>query len=500
MNIKEKYKLIEKLLDERWESVSAEDELEGGTEPYVIKLTKVDKIINNLKAKLRDRTITRSEKTKLERALRTAELRKDNLRRNKKRVADELSQYRRQPARGADIPVGTGRTKYAIEEQCDITNNSTKDLSQLENIVSRFYPYVKEKLGFKEDAKVILISDPKNAKDPWGRTAYYNPEVMEITIFVDNRHPKDMLRSLSHELVHHSQNCRGDFQHMGALKPGYAQKDPHLRRMEGEAYLLGNGFLVRDFEDSLKQNYQNLTESKKMKKLTSEQIKTVLSSTIKRVIEENKPADTRGGDTDKPWIPGKRNKKLREDEEDDAGTLAEVGAPGPGAITHAPGRPAPRENPPSGPAGPGPHPGGKRDKIKRKIKKKELEEVGLTPAPKGTEVDFKRVSDTPSMRTDSSFDPYGTPGSTDAAIRTDQSVTPKSNAPSSAASTSPGAFTAKRDKKRKIKKKALEEAGFGEGTPPSGEMYEKRVIELEETFTSKKDQVLFEMLTKKWTK
>ena len=177
-----------------------------------------------------------------------------------------------------------------IKENCVITNNSNVDVSQLENIVARFYPYVKQKLNFNKDAKLNLVSDPENSKDPWGKTAYYNPNSMEITVFVDNRHPKDMLRSISHELVHHAQNCRGEFDQAQALEPGYAQKDPHMRRMEGEAYLLGNGFLVRDFEDYLKsQQNQNLTENKKMKGLTNEQLQTVLENTIKRVMKEGSP-------------------------------------------------------------------------------------------------------------------------------------------------------------------------------------------------------------------
>ena len=176
-----------------------------------------------------------------------------------------------------------------IKENCVITNSSNVELNQLENIVARFYPYVKQKLKFDQEAKLNLISDPENAKDPWGKTAYYNPNSMEITVFVDNRHPKDMLRSISHELVHHSQNCKGEFDKTQALEPGYAQNDPHMRRMEGEAYLLGNGFLVRDFEDYLKsQQNQNLTENKKMKGLTNEQLKSVLENTIKRVMKESK--------------------------------------------------------------------------------------------------------------------------------------------------------------------------------------------------------------------
>ena len=195
---------------------------------------------------------------------------------------------------GGDIQVGLD--ELLIKENCVITNNSNVDVSQLENIVARFYPYVKEKLKFNKDAKLNFISDPKNAKDPWGKTAYYNPNSMEITIFVDGRHPKDMLRSISHELVHHAQNCRGEFDKKQTVEPGYAQKDPHMRRMEGEAYLLGNGFLVRDFEDYLKsQRNQNLTENKKMKGLTNEQLKTVLENTISRVIKEAHISDINEG-------------------------------------------------------------------------------------------------------------------------------------------------------------------------------------------------------------
>ena len=36
--------------------------------------------------------------------------------------------------------------KTLLKENYTITNNSNVDVSQLENIVARFYPYVKEKL------------------------------------------------------------------------------------------------------------------------------------------------------------------------------------------------------------------------------------------------------------------------------------------------------------------------------------------------------------------
>ena len=75
------------------------------------------------------------------------------------------------------------------------------------------------------------------------------------------RHHKDLLRSLSHELVHHAQNCRGDFDGDFTTQEGYAQTDEHLRKMEEEAYLVGN-MTFRDHEDAIKseQLYEKLVK------------------------------------------------------------------------------------------------------------------------------------------------------------------------------------------------------------------------------------------------
>ena len=166
---------------------------------------------------------------------------------------------------------------------CTINNASKQDMGALEGVITRFYPYAKGKLGFKDDISVNLVSDPQNSKDPFGKTAYYDPNKMEITIFVDKRHVKDMLRSFSHELVHHAQNCRGDFEHSMNLKPGYAQKDPHMRRMEAEAYLLGNGFLVRDYEDQMK--HGQLKENKQMS-ITKEQAMQIAEKLVEEMLPE----------------------------------------------------------------------------------------------------------------------------------------------------------------------------------------------------------------------
>ena len=79
------------------------------------------------------------------------------------------------------------------------------------------------------------------------------PEEQTIVIFITNRHPKDILRSFCHEMIHHIQNERGDLNMGDSSSPTYAQDDKHMRNMEKEAYLEGN-LLLRDFEDNKKYN------------------------------------------------------------------------------------------------------------------------------------------------------------------------------------------------------------------------------------------------------
>tara|TARA_R110002074_G_scaffold233199_1_gene404860 strand:- start:200 stop:1036 length:837 start_codon:yes stop_codon:yes gene_type:complete len=133
-----------------------------------------------------------------------------------------------------------------------ITNNTNRDMSILTKTLESFIPYTQERLGYDKPFQVFFESDEENSKNIFGKTAYYDPATMNVHVYVDGRHDKDMLRSISHEVVHHHQNCRGDFDGAFEVGEGYAQKSPHLRNMEAEAYLLGNGFLVRDFEDACK--------------------------------------------------------------------------------------------------------------------------------------------------------------------------------------------------------------------------------------------------------
>jgi len=113
------------------------------------------------------------------------------------------------------------------------------------------YQDAKEKYDIQQAPKLILRKDEENADMLFGRTAYYQPETQTIVVYTTNRHPKDVLRSYCHELIHHVQNERGDLKMSDSTSPTYAQDDDHLRKMEMEAYLKGN-LLLRDFEDNFK--------------------------------------------------------------------------------------------------------------------------------------------------------------------------------------------------------------------------------------------------------
>ena len=108
-----------------------------------------------------------------------------------------------------------------------------------------------DKYDIQNAPSLHLRKDDENSENIFGKTAYYAPEDQSIVLYITNRHPKDILRSFCHEMIHHVQNERGDLKMGDASNPKYAQDDDHMRKMEMEAYLKGN-LLLRDFEDNFK--------------------------------------------------------------------------------------------------------------------------------------------------------------------------------------------------------------------------------------------------------
>jgi hypothetical protein len=98
------------------------------------------------------------------------------------------------------------------------------------------------------------------------------------------------MRSVAHEVVHHAQNCRGEFDNaFNVGEEGYAQSDNHLRNMEKEAYLLGN-MLFRDWEDNLKKQRNSNTMINE--KVLRSKIRQLISEEMSGAFDEpNEPIE-----------------------------------------------------------------------------------------------------------------------------------------------------------------------------------------------------------------
>lgn len=144
-------------------------------------------------------------------------------------------------------------------------------LEIIKPLVSKFLPFAQKRMGFKKPPRIFLKNDSVNANNPLGKTAYYDPAEKSVTLYVTNRHPKDVMRSLSHELVHHTQNCNGEFDKPHSMGDGYAQNDAHLREMERQAYEIGN-LCFRDWEDGIKNTtyYESLNKGANLKMSTKD--------------------------------------------------------------------------------------------------------------------------------------------------------------------------------------------------------------------------------------
>jgi len=134
---------------------------------------------------------------------------------------------------------------------CNIKNPANYQLGDLESHVHGMYDHFESKYGFKKAPTMVFDSDPGNQPKVLGKTAYYDPQSLEIHIYVDGRHPKDVLRSIAHELIHHHQNMEGRLDTSGYSGPGYYLENDSLKEVEHEAMLDGNA-TMREYEDTVK--------------------------------------------------------------------------------------------------------------------------------------------------------------------------------------------------------------------------------------------------------
>ena len=112
----------------------------------------------------------------------------------------------------------------------------------------------------------MVHNDIENGEDIFGNTAYYAPSTNLIVLFTYGRHPKDILRSYAHELVHVHQNMEDRLQNINTTD---VNEDDYLEQLEREAYETGN-IMFRSWTDSLtgnklQENIQMIITEKKKK-------------------------------------------------------------------------------------------------------------------------------------------------------------------------------------------------------------------------------------------
>jgi len=93
----------------------------------------------------------------------------------------------------------------------------------------------------------FVDNDNENASDFFGKTAYYDPNNRVIVLYTMNRHPKDIMRSFAHEMIHHIQNLEG---RLGNITTTNTQEDDNLNDIEAEANLKGT-MTFRNWTDTL---------------------------------------------------------------------------------------------------------------------------------------------------------------------------------------------------------------------------------------------------------
>lgn len=123
------------------------------------------------------------------------------------------------------------------------------DTNRLTEYIGSILEYMlDQKMNITPLPEVKIKRDAENAANFFGKTAYYDPNIKEVVLYVEGRHMKDVCRSFVHEMIHHIQNLEG---RLGNITTSNTNEDDALLELEKEAYLKGN-ITFRNWEDSIK--------------------------------------------------------------------------------------------------------------------------------------------------------------------------------------------------------------------------------------------------------
>lgn len=127
-------------------------------------------------------------------------------------------------------------------------NNAFKPIANfMKNEGLNVYPFPDIELNWDEQDGLFI------------KTGYYLPSEKKVVLFCKDRHPKDILRSYAHEMIHHMQNLNGD--DLNFTSEDDVKDNDKLEKLESEAYLKGNIYFRKWTEHVSKNSDDTLNES-----------------------------------------------------------------------------------------------------------------------------------------------------------------------------------------------------------------------------------------------
>ena len=152
--------------------------------------------------------------------------------------------------------------KYALRESVEDMSETptieglTKDADSFKDAFKQIADFMKsEGLNVYPFPNIELKWDEQDGL--FIKTGYYLPSEKKIVLFCKDRHPKDILRSYAHEMIHHMQNLNGD--DLNFTSEDDVKDNDKLEKLESEAYLKGNIYFRKwtEYERSNKNSLLN---------------------------------------------------------------------------------------------------------------------------------------------------------------------------------------------------------------------------------------------------
>ena len=155
------------------------------------------------------------------------------------------------------VQLGDKNQKYYKALQLAKTLKTTTNLNEVLNPATFDYKPIiasltksmeKDGLNLQPYPTVRFIHDEEaNADDFFGKTAYYDPNNKEVVLYTLGRHPKDIMRSYAHELIHVHQDNEDRLHNVQTTD---VNADEYLEQLEREAYETGN-IMFRSWTNSI---------------------------------------------------------------------------------------------------------------------------------------------------------------------------------------------------------------------------------------------------------